>query len=141
MAALRDDVEFGSSTANNGGFWFGEDGMVITYGSNCSIYVEPATSGDYTTLRVGQYPNHFTEVGQEQSVTLYFLGNDNKAFAYTVTLRIVAPVVIENEFQSVAQRSYIIQHQPQSGYYWSDGVDIPYDFLLERWRGYPLRLH
>jgi hypothetical protein len=131
MAALRDDVEFGSSTANNGGFWFGEDGMVITYGSNCSIYVEPATSGDYTTLRVGQYPNHFTEVGQEQSVTLYFLGNDNKAFAYTVTLRIVAPVVIENEFQSVAQRSYIIQHQPQSGYYWSDGVDIPYDFIEE----------
>ena len=59
------------------------------------------------------------------------MGNDNKAFAYTVTLKIVAPVVIENEFQSVAQRSYIIQHQPQSGYYWSDGVDIPYDFIEE----------
>ena len=39
--------------------------------------------------------------------------------------------IIENEFQSVAQRSYIIQHQPQSGYYWSDGVDIPYDFIEE----------
>ena len=131
MAALRDEIEFGSSTANQGGFWFGEDGFVISYGSNCSIYVEPAVAGDYSTLRVGQYPNHFTEPGQEQSVTVYFLGNDYKAFAYNVTLRIIAPVVIDGEFQSVAQRSYIIQHQPQSGYYWSDGVGIPYEFIEE----------
>ncbi|MBO4810450.1 MAG: DUF4859 domain-containing protein [Prevotella sp.] len=131
MAALRDDIDFGSSTANNGGFWFGEDGFVISYGSNCTIYVEPVVSGDYTTLRVGQYPNHFTEAGQEQSVTVYFLGNDYKAFAYNVTLRIIDPVIITNEFQSVAQRSYIVQQKPDNNYAWSDGVDIPYDFISE----------
>ena len=128
LAALKDDIEFGGNTANNGGFWFNSEGYVISYGSSCSMYVEPQTEGDYSTLRVGQYPNYFS-IGQEQTVKLYFLGNQN-VYVANITLKVVAPAVIDGEFESVAQRTYSFQQVP-TGYVWTPGVDIPYSFIEE----------
>jgi len=130
LAALKDDVEFGGSTANQGGFWFNFDGFVTTYGStNCSMYVEPSTEGNFGVLNVGQFPNFFTTVGQEQTVKLYILNPVNKkACQLNVTMRIVEQQVIESEFTSVAQRSYSVQQVPV-GYTWDSDIDIPYDFI------------
>lgn len=128
MAALQDDVDFGNSTANNGGFWFNIDGYVCSWGDNAMYFIEPSSDQDWSELKLGQYPDHMN-IGDESTTNLYFLGNGNY-YQMTINLKIVEPTVIDATYESVAQRSYIVQQQP-SGYEWSDGIEIPYDFIQD----------
>jgi len=129
LMAMKSDVEFGNSTANQGGYWFANDGYVTSYGStNCCMFVEPQAQGNYATLRVGQYPNYF-KVGDQQSVKLVFVGNGGY-YVLNVTLKITEPKTIEGGFQSVAQRTMVFQQEP-AGYAWCQGLDIPEEWIAD----------
>ncbi len=120
----------GGPTANNGGNWFAEDGYVVSYSSDASrMYVEPVVAGDFSVLNCGQFPSK-AAVGDEYKADLYFIAG-TKYYAYTVHMTVVEPTVIEGEFQSVAQRSFVIQQTPDNGYGWSEGKDIPLSFIEE----------
>ena len=128
MAALQSDIDFGNSTANVGGFWFNIDGYVCSWGESAMYFVEPYTEGDYSEMKLGQYPDHM-HVGDESTFSLYFMAGLNY-YQYTVNLRIVEPAVIDGAFESIAQRSIIFNQQP-SGYEWTEGIEIPVDFITE----------
>ena len=106
-----------SSTANNGGYWLTQEGIITAWGSTAKWFVEPATSGDYSTLNVGQYPNGLAE-GDTAHVSLYFVAGENY-YVYNVILAInkvdAAP---QTEWVSVANRTLNIQAVP-SDYVWS----------------------
>ncbi len=132
LAALKDELDFGGSTANNGGFWFNSESLVCSHGSGSSMYVEPQTDGNLSVLNVGQYPGYFTDLGQEQTVKLYFLNTANhKAYVLSITLRIEEETVPQGEFRSVAQRTLSFQQVP-AGYSWTQpGYDIPQEWIAE----------
>jgi hypothetical protein len=129
LAALSSEIDFGNSTANNGGFWFNIDGYVTQWANEGAVYfIEPFTTGDLTELKLGQYPDRMN-VGDESTVSLYFMAG-RKYYQYTVNFRIVEPAVIEGAFESIAQRSYVFNQEP-SGYVWTEGIEIPVSFITE----------
>ena len=129
LAALSSEIDFGNSTANNGGFWFNIDGYVTQWANEGAVYfIEPFTTGDLTELKLGQYPDRMN-VGDESTVSLYFMAG-RKYYQYTVNFRIVEPKVIEGAFESIAQRSYVFNQEP-SGYVWTEGIEIPVAFITE----------
>lgn len=107
IVALDDKDNFAGSTANNGGFWFTSVGTVTSWGASSALFVEPATNGDYSVLNVGQYPNALS-VGDEANAYLYFV-NGEKYYAYTVTLKITEAQSVEQNFESVATRTFALQ--------------------------------
>ncbi len=113
LIALDDKDNFGGSTANNGGWWFTEDGRVVAY-ANGAFYIEPATENDYSVLNVGHKPNT-RQVGDELSTSLYFTNGDNY-YQYNVTLRIVEPSYVEYNFESVANRTFTVQQLLDNDY-------------------------
>ena len=129
LAALSSEVDFGNSTANNGGFWFNIDGYVTQWANEGAVYfIEPFSADDLSELKLGQYPDRMN-VGDESTVSLYFMAG-LKYYQYTVTFRIVEPTVIEGAFESIAQRSYVFNQEP-SGYEWTEGIEIPVAFITE----------
>lgn len=113
LVALDDKDNFGGSTANNGGWWFTEDGYVIAY-SNGAFYIEPAVANDYSVLNVGHKPNT-RQVGDELKASLYFT-NENNYYQYNVTLRIVDPTYVDYHFESVANRTFAVQQLLDNNY-------------------------
>ena len=105
--ALDDAGEFANSTANYGGFWFNADGAVVGWGSSSVMFIEPAASGNFATLNVGQYPNALG-AGDKASATTYFIGGENY-YALTITLQVIEKPNVEVEFKSVAERGVTIQ--------------------------------
>ena len=126
MSALDDKDNFANSTANAGGFWFSDAGTVISHGASAALYIEPLTSGDYSALSVGQYPDHFS-IGDEASATIYFMNGTNY-YAYTVNLKIVEPKLIEHGFKSVATRTAQIQTLPSATTY---PIDATYEISFD----------
>ena len=129
MQALDDTDNWGGTTANNGGFWFSQAGTVVGYGTNSYFFIEPATANDYSLLHLGQYPGRI-EVGEEYSTKLYFVNGENY-YELTVIMKVVPEKVIDGLFKEVARRSVTFQQEPTSGYEWTDGIDIPTDFINE----------
>ena len=129
MQALDDTDNWGGTTANNGGFWFSQAGTVTGYGTNSYFFIEPATANDYSLLHLGQYPGRI-EVGEEYSTKLYFVNGENY-YELTVIMKVVPEKVIDGLFKEVARRSVTFQQEPTSGYEWTDGIDMPTDFINE----------
>ena len=113
LVALDDKDNFGNSTANNGGWWFTEDGYVIAY-ANGAFYIEPATANDYSVLNVGHKPNT-RQVGDELHASLYFT-NETNYYQYNVTLKIVEPQLVVYNFESVANRTFAVQQLLDNNY-------------------------
>lgn len=129
MQALDDTDNWGGNTANNGGFWFNEVGLVIAYGANSYFFIEPAAANDYSDLHVGQYPGRLT-AGDTYSTNLYFVNGENY-YQLTVKLNIVEPQVIDGEFKEVASRTLTFQQLPDNTYAWTAGIDFGLDFVNE----------
>ena len=106
LVALDDKDNFGASTANNGGWWLTENGLVVAY-SNGAFYIEPAEANNYSVLNVGHMPNT-RQVGDELKASLYFTSGTNY-YQYNLTLKIVEPQMVEYNFESVATRTLNIQ--------------------------------
>ena len=129
FCALRDDVEFGNTTADNGGYWFDREGYVINWGDRSMVYVMPIVTGNFTKLGLGQYPGHLQE-GDEISVSVYFVAN-GKYFKYTINLKVDSSEVFQGEFASVAQRTIEVQQVPVV-YEWTPGIAIPEKWVEEQ---------
>lgn len=129
MQALDDTDNWGGNTANNGGFWFSQAGTVISHGSNSYFFIEPATANDYSLLHLGQYPGRIA-IGEEYSTKLYFVNGENY-YELTVIMKVVPEKVVDGLFKEVARRSLTFQQEPQADYVWTDGIDIPTDYINE----------
>ncbi len=89
LKAKDSEGNYASSTATKGGYWFNQNGSVITFsfGSNDeAFYIEPEEEGNLSKLKIGQYPSRFNG-GEEMSATLYFV-YESKSYEYKVTLKI-----------------------------------------------------
>ena len=107
LQGLDDSDNWASSTANNGGFWMNDAGRVVSYSAG-AMYIEPATSNDYSVLHIGQYPNHFA-VDDVWEGELYFVNGDNY---YTLKAKMkIVPEEIpdQSKFKVVATRNAIMQ--------------------------------
>ena len=105
-----------SSTANNGGYWMTQGGIICAWGDNAYFFVEPASSNNYSQLNTGQMPNK-TAIGEEGHTILYLVAG-NSYYELDITLAIVEPVKSDVEFESVATRSYVVQALDET-YVWS----------------------
>ena len=105
-----------SSTANNGGYWMTQGGVICAWGTNAYFFVEPAASNDYSQLNIGQYPSRAV-IGEEAKTILYLVAG-NKYFELDITLKIEKGATVEVEFESVATRSYVVQALDET-YIWS----------------------
>lgn len=129
LVALDDKDNFAASTANQGGWWFTDAGTVVAW-ANGSLYVEPATTNDFTTLNVGQHATRNYAIGDEAEARLYFV-NGTKYYAYTVQLKIVEPQQVEHNFEIVATRSFNVQAIPANDYPIGDLITISAESLEE----------
>lgn len=113
-----------NSTANNGGYWMTSTGIITSWGGTAAFFIEPSTSGDYSDLHVGQYPNAIPE-GDSAYCVLYFVSGE-KYYSMHVTLNIEAGTPVDpNAFESVATRSIVVQQLVDNNYTFSDAVSIP----------------
>ena len=113
-----------SSTANNGGYWMTQGGIICAWGTNAYFFVEPASSNNYSQLNVGQMPGN-TAIGEEGHTLMYLVAG-NSYYELDITLAIVEPKKSDVEFVSVATRSYVVQALDET-YTWSTKTaSIPY---------------
>lgn len=77
----------GTGTANNGGYWFDENGFVTSWGATAAFFWEPVTTDDYSVLNVGAYAGKQANVGTTCNAKIYFLNPEGDKY-YTVTLNI-----------------------------------------------------
>lgn len=118
-----------SSTANNGGYWMTQGGIICAWGDNAYFFVEPAASNDYSQLNVGQMPGN-TAVGEEGKTLLYLVAGNNY-YVLDITLAIVEAQKSEVEFESVATRSYVVEALDET-YVWStQSANIPFAQIEE----------
>ena len=114
------------STANNGGFWMTQGGVICAWGENAYFFVEPSVSNDYSKFNVGQMPGK-TNVGEEGKSLMYLIAGNNY-YELDITLAIIGEPEVEVEFESVATRNFTVQQLLNTGYAWSDQTAaIPFD--------------
>ena len=115
-----------SSTANAGGYWMTQNGIVCSWNSGV-FFVEPQTSGDYSVLHVGQHAVNQLSVGDEAH-TLMYLVNGTQYYTLDITLKIVQREAVAQDFESVATRNYTVQALDAT-YAWSEianSASIPF---------------
>ena len=115
-----------SSTANNGGYWMTQGGIICSWGDNAYFFVEPAASNDYSQLNVGQMPGK-TAIGEEGH-TLMYLTSGNNYYELDITLAIEQGEAVVQDFESVATRNYTVQALDAT-YAWSEianSASIPF---------------
>ena len=117
MKAIDLDNNFASSTANNGGFWFNEEGNVCSWGAQAVMFIEPTNAPDgdtnlpdLTSFNVGQYPNVFN-VGDEHTAFIHFFNGPegDKYYSLGVTIKAIEPQKVEGDFENVRGISFTIQ--------------------------------
>lgn len=128
MSALDENDNFAQGTANNGGWWFNQSGLVVAWGAGY-MFIEPAENGNYAALNVGQHPD-VCETGETYSSTVYFTNGTNY-YAYTVNLEIVEPQLQDYNFESVADRYITLTQLPEADYKEQTIATISLDELNE----------
>lgn len=118
-------------TANQGGSWFSEEGVVSSYGSGY-FYAEPNTTGDYSTWTIGQYPGK-NENGAAFS-TRILLANGTKYYAINLKVTIKAidntGNVDQDEWESVATWNLTATTQPTGDY---PNVNLSGDYTVDEY--------
>lgn len=121
LKALINENGFSTSpTANNGGWWFSQEGFVTSYGNNSAFFIEPAAAGEYAVLNMGQMPNILKD-GYTVSTDLYLVGGE-KFVKYHITFNIVAKEISGDweDWEVVANRTLVIDQVANDGYVWSE---------------------
>ena len=117
-------------TANNGGSWLTAEGTLTSWGNNSALFFEPVTSGDWSVVSVGQYPNTL-DYDTEYSFPIYFVAGENY---YEVTVKVQTlpeqdpgpdpgEKVAQSEYHSVGEIAVNIQAVPDASVY-----EIPMHF-------------
>lgn len=89
FANLNADESEGSSTANNGGAWYGADGNICSWGTSAMVYAEPtaASFGGGLTETVGQYPGHCAKGDVYTIKKGFFLGDKKHIVTYEIHIK------------------------------------------------------
>lgn len=115
-----------NSTANNGGYWMTQGGIICGWGENAYFFVEPATANDFSQLKTGQMPGN-TAIGEEGH-TLLYLTAGSKCYVLDITLAIIEEEKPDVEFESVATRNFTVQQLLNTGYAWSEQTaSLPFE--------------
>ena len=128
LNAVNEEQAFAGSTANNGGFWYNQDGNVTSWGNNTAFYIEPLEAGNFAAMNIGQFPGFF-KGGDNAETTLFFV-NGEKYYVVDVHLTVVEPKQLDVTLESVGEATLTFE-QAVSGYEWSEGVAIPTDQIAE----------
>lgn len=115
-----------NGTANAGGYWMTQGGIICGWGTNAYFFVEPATANDFSQLNVGQMPGN-TAIGEEGKALMYLIANGSY-YELDITLAIVEGEKVEQNFESVATRNYTVQ-AIDATYAWSEianSASIPF---------------
>ncbi|MBQ2968972.1 MAG: DUF4859 domain-containing protein [Bacteroidaceae bacterium] len=115
-----------NGTANAGGYWMTQGGIICGWGTNAYFFVEPATANDFSQLNVGQMPGN-TAIGEEGKAHMYLVANGSY-YELDITLAIVEGEKVEQNFESVATRNYTVQALDAT-YAWSEianSASIPF---------------
>lgn len=121
-------------TANNGGFWFSNEGVVCGYGeTGYTFYIEPTSNNNFSSWNVGNYIAPITE-GESYTTTLFFFnGNksdsNNKYYAVHVIVKCEDKQHIEVEFESVLELSYTLAAELPTGYDVEGAVELDMDAI------------
>ena len=103
-----------NTTANNGGYWMTTGGFPISWGTDgFAIYVEPATTGDFSTLNYGFNDAAWT-LGDKSTIKLYF---HNGTQYYVVNLNVTIidqPQIGEDEFDNIETIGLVYQFIPNA---------------------------
>lgn len=119
-----------NGTANAGGYWMTQGGIICGWGTNAYFFVEPATANDFSELRIGQMPGN-TAIGEEGKALMYLVAN-GCYYELDITLAIVEGEKVEQTFESVATRSFTVQQLQDNNYAWSEqSASIPYAQIYE----------
>lgn len=100
-------------SANNGGYWLNAEGYRSSYGEGY-FFIEPNTSGDFSTFSVGQYPGKL-EAGTVYTAKLYLVGG-GKYYTIILNVKPTEKPKVEVEFENVATKSITIQFVPANSY-------------------------
>ncbi len=104
------------STANNGGYWFNSQGYVCAYGAtDATMYIEPASSTDFSTLNVGKYTKTVLSENDSCTVALVILG-ESSYYQINVTLKIIPKPEVEGDLEIVLTQTYDVQLIASQGY-------------------------
>lgn len=132
-----DQLTFQATDANGGftamgttnlsdGFWMTKGGIVCSWGTNAFFYVEPTTTGVYSEFATAQMPG-VAVAGDEGKALMYLVGT-TKYYTLDITLKIIEPEKVEQNFESVATRNYTVQ-AIDATYTWSEianSASIPF---------------
>lgn len=133
LKCLADEGAFytGNPTANNGGYWLTDAGLVCSWGASAAMCIEPNTANDYSTFNGCVYPGVQSNVGQSYKSVLYFVNGANY-YTVTVTFNVVEK---ESEDQSaweiVATRPAAVQVIPTESYI-ADGNQTVFTLTPEK---------
>ena len=118
MQALNSSGSLSSEyTANNGGYWLTQAGVICNWGTGAFLFVEPAATNNFSDIHVGQYPDAAQPLDTARA-TLYFTSY-GKYYSVNVVLAIEKGSTPEqDQFVSVAKRTVNIQGLP-ADYGWS----------------------
>ncbi len=103
-----------NTTANNGGYWMTTGGFPISWGTDgFAIFVEPATTGDFSTLNYGFNDAAWT-LGDKSTIKLYF-HNGTQYYVVNLNVTIIEqPQIGEDEFDNIETIGLVYQFIPNA---------------------------
>lgn len=128
LKALADELSFwpDQPTALNGGYWFDRYGYVhkCEGGENGSwFYIEPTADQDFSSLRMGQYPNDY-QPGDSAVADLFYV-YDTQYVRLHVVMNIIEPELADpSEWQLVSTRTLSVTQTANAGHLWSNDAAV-----------------
>ncbi len=128
LNALGSATSFASnSTANNGGWWFDENGYVSSWGSS-PVFIEPYESGDYSILTIGQMPS-LCEEGDVYNIPLYLTYGESYYLVNVQLTIIPEPAIDYDNLENVATYTLTITQEYDEEYTFSTAAGIDFDLI------------
>ncbi len=116
-------------TANNGGFWFGENGYSQAHGDDCTLFIEPETTGDFSNLHTGIYYN-YDIVNKSTSASVYIVGSGSTYYKVNVTLHVLPTPTIP-QCATVDSLNLIMEIIPDNSKEHVTGVSLSQDDYMK----------
>ncbi len=130
LNALSNATTFATySTANQGGWWFDENGYVANWGSS-PVFIEPEEAGEYSALHIGQMPDLCDE-GDVYNIPLYLVYGDSY-YLLSITLTIIPETPIDwGGAESVSTTTLTIRQELDADYVFSASAGIAFSKIEE----------
>lgn len=111
------------TTANNGGSWYGLDGIQADYyDADAAMYVQPVTYGNYASFVVGQYIKKAIQDGDSVTSAVLVVG-DNSYYILNFCLKAKSTVGERENWHIVATDEYDVYCVPSQASSWLQTLD------------------